>query len=216
MWRIDMHTHTNYSADSLTRPEALVAGARRVGLDRVAVTDHNSIEGALIAYRMAPELVIVGEEIKTAEGGELIAYYVRELVPKNLPLAEVLSRLRAQGAVISVSHPFDRWRHSALGERLTREIVDRIDALEVFNARCLSAADNERAAALAAEQGCGATAGSDGHTVHELGMGYVLVPPFADNPDGLRSSLVQARAGGRLTGLGPHFASTYAKWRKRL
>lgn len=215
LWRVDFHTHTRFSGDSLTDPEALVAGARRAGLDRIAVTDHNTTEGALIARRLAPDLVIVGEEINTAGGGELIAYYVREALPPELPLDEALCRLREQGAVISVSHPFDRWRGSAMGEALTRQIVDRVDALEIFNARCLSMGDNAGAAALAREHGKGLTAGSDGHTVRELGRGYVSLPPFEDNPASLLASLKQAQPGGRLSGVWPHFASTYARWRKR-
>ena len=215
LWRVDMHSHTRFSGDSLTEPEALVAGARRAGLDRIAITDHDTTEGALIAHRLAPELVIVGEEIDTADGGELIAYYVREELPSGLLLAEALRRLRAQGAVISVSHPFDRFRDSAMGETLTRQIVDQVDALEVFNARCLSMVDNTRAAALAREHDKGLTAGSDGHTVRELGRGYVDLPPFEDNPASLLASLRQAQAGGRLSGVWPHFASSYARLRKR-
>jgi predicted metal-dependent phosphoesterase TrpH len=215
LWRVDLHSHTRFSVDSLTEPAALVAGARRAGLDRIAVTDHNTTEGAHIARRLAPDLVIVGEEINTAGGGELIAYYVREALPPGLPLDEALRRLRAQGAVISVSHPFDHLRSSAMGETLTRQIVDQVDALEVFNARCLSMGDNVRAATLAREHGKGLTAGSDGHTVRELGRGYVSLPPFEDNPASLLASLRQAEPGGRLSGVWPHFASAYARWRKR-
>ncbi len=214
-WRVDLHTHTRFSGDSLTEPEALVAAARRAGLDRVAVTDHNTTAGALIAHRLAPDLVIVGEEIATSGGGELIAYYVRDALPAGLPLDEILRRLRAQGAVISIPHPFDRWRGSALGAALTRQIVDRVDALEVFNARCLWMSDNSRAAALARECGKGVTAGSDGHTVRELGRAYVSLPPFEDNPASLLASLREAQPGGRLSGVWPHFASHYARWRKR-
>jgi predicted metal-dependent phosphoesterase TrpH len=215
LWRVDLHSHTRFSKDSLTDPEALIAGARRAGLDRIAVTDHNTIEGALVAHRLAPDLVIVGEEINTETGGELIAYYVSERVPRGLPVDEAIRRLRAQGAVISVSHPLDHLRNSAMGERLTRQIIDQVDALEGFNARCLSKNDNLRAEALACEHGKALTAGSDGHTVRELGCGFVRLPPFEDNPAALLASLRLAQTGGRLTGIWPHVASTYAKWRKR-
>jgi predicted metal-dependent phosphoesterase TrpH len=133
-----------------------------------------------------------------------------------LPLDEALRRLRDQGAVISISHPVDRWRGSALGERLTLQIIEKVDALEAFNARCLAAADNVRAARLAAQHGKAVTAGSDAHTVRELGAGYLLLPPFELDPGSLRASLAQARPGGRTSGIWPHFASTFVKVIKRL
>jgi predicted metal-dependent phosphoesterase TrpH len=214
-WRVDLHTHTCFSSDSTTAPADLIARGRAVGLDRVAVTDHDTIEGALVARRLAPDFIIVGEEIRTATGGELIAYFVRERVPPGLSLAETIGRLREQGAVISVSHPVDRLRDSPLGERLTLQIIAQVDALEVFNARCLLAADNHRAAGLAARYGKAITAGSDAHTLAEVGRGYLSLPPFEHTPEAFLASLRQATAGGRLSGIWPHFASTWAKLRKR-
>ena len=214
LWRVDLHTHTLFSPDSATEPADLIARACAVGLDRVAVTDHNTTEGAEVACRLAPDLVIVGEEIETAEGGELIAYFVREAVPAHLPVAETLRRLRQQGAVISISHPVDRWRGSAMGEELTRRIAGQVDALEVFNSRCLSGLDNTRARTLAAEYDRAVTAGSDAHTIGEIGAAYLELPPFENSPE----SFCQAwhrRAAGRLSGPWPHFASTYARWQKR-
>ncbi|PKO22466.1 MAG: phosphotransferase [Chloroflexi bacterium HGW-Chloroflexi-1] len=215
-WRVDLHTHTRFSSDSLTEPAALIARARRVGLDRVAVTDHNTIEGARAARQLAPDLIIVGQEIDTAAGGELIAYFLQERVPPGLSLDETIRRLRAQGAVISISHPLDRLRGSALGETHTLEIIDQVDALEVFNARCLLATDNAHAAALAARHGKAITAGSDAHTLAELGHAYLSLPPFEDRPDAFLASLAQAQASGRLSGIWPHCCSTFAKLRKRL
>ena len=131
VWRVDLHMHTWASPDSKTDPKALIERAREIGLNRIAVTDHNVIAGAVEAHRLAPDLVIVGEEIVTETGGELIAYFVRETVPPHLPVAETIRRLREQGAVISISHPLDSLRNSALGEKLTLEIIEQIDALEV-------------------------------------------------------------------------------------
>lgn len=211
MWRADLHTHTWASWDCKTDPAALVDRAREIGLNKIAVTDHNTIEGALAAQRLAPDLVIVGEEIATETGGELIAYFVSEAVPKGLPVAETLRRLRAQGALVSVSHPLDSLRGSALGERLVLEFIEQVDALEVFNARCLRAEDNRRAAELARRHGKMGTAGSDGHTLRELGAGYLTLPPFKSSADALRLSLTRGTPGGQLSGLWPHFASTFAK-----
>lgn len=213
-WRIDLHTHTSASPDSKTEPRALVERAREVGLARFAVTDHNTIDGALAAHALAPDFVIVGEEIETATGGELIAYFLTEVVPAGLSLDETLRRLRDQGAVISVSHPLDRLRGSAMGLEHTLAIIDRIDALEGFNARCLLPSDNRRAQALAMRHGLAQTGGSDGHIPLEIGRGYVTLPPFKLEPGSFLTSLKRGRAGGKLSGLLPHFASTWAKVRK--
>lgn len=215
LWRADLHLHTWASPDSRNDPAALVERARSVGLNRIAVTDHNTIEGALAAQRLAPDLVIVGEEIETETGGELIAYFVSELVPQGLSLVETLRRLHTQGAVVSVSHPLDRLRGSALGEQRTLGVIEQVDALETFNARCLLAADNRRAAELAASYGKSATAGSDAHTLAEVGAGYVSLPPFKNTAEAFRASLVHAKPGGQLTGLLPHLISTFARLAKR-
>lgn len=216
MWRIDLHMHTSASPDSLTDPRDLVERAREIGLNKIAVTDHNTIAGALAAHALAPDLVIVGQEIDTETGGELIAYFVRQAVPAGLPLAEAISRLRAQDAVISISHPFDGLRASALGEALTLAIIEQVDALEVFNARCLRARDNARAAEVAARYDKLVTAGSDAHTLAELGAAYLTLPPFKGEAASFRASLARATPGGRLTGVWPHVESTLAKLAKRI
>ncbi len=210
-WRIDLHSHTYVSPDSKTQPRDLIERARMVGLARLAVTDHNTIAGALEAHALAPDLIIVGEEIEVDSGGEVIAYYVTEEVPRGLSIEETLVRLRRQGAVISVSHPLDSLRGSALGLKRTLAIIDEVDALEVFNARCLRAGDNRRAQALARDHGKLMTAGSDAHTLGEIGAGYLVLPPFKANAAALRASLAKAEPGGRLTGLWPHVLSTWAK-----
>jgi len=214
-WRVDLHSHTYASPDSANDPRDLVARARDVGLAKLAVTDHNTIEGALEAKALAPDLIIVGQEIDTEVGGELIAYYVTERVPPHLPVREAIARLRGQGAVISVSHPLDRLRGSAMGEEQTLAIIDLVDALEVFNSRCLLAADNRRAAELARRHGKPGTAGSDAHTLPEVGAATVTLPPFKDHAEAFLASLAQGEAGGRLTGMIPHLRSTLAKARKR-
>ena len=140
-WKADLHVHTRYSKDCLTRLPDLVAACARKGLDKVAITDHNTIAGALAARELAPELIIVGQEIDTTQG-ELIAYFLREEVPKGLTPQEAIASLREQGAVIGVSHPFESLRGSALAHGALLEAIDQVDALEVFNARCLRQKDN--------------------------------------------------------------------------
>ncbi len=213
-WKVDLHAHTIYSRDCLTRPEALIERARARGLDKIAITEHNNLTGALVCKALAPELVIVGEEIKTTHG-ELIAYFVREEVPKGLSPEETIRRLRDQGAVISVPHPLDSLRSSAMGRENVLAIMEQVDALEVRNARCVRARDNLDAAELARAHGKLVTAGSDAHTLAEVGRCYVTMPIFEDTPESFLAALRHAQPQGTESPFWPHFASTYAKWRKR-
>lgn len=215
MWKVDLHTHTIYSKDCLTQTAKLVEQARRVGLQKVAVTEHNRLDGALVAKAMAPDLVIVGEEIKTTHG-EIIAYFVKEEIPRGLSPEEAIARLREQGAVISIPHPLDSVRGSAMRLANVLTVIDQVDALEVLNARCVLGRDNLAAAALAQVHGKLLTAGSDAHTPAELGRCYLEMPPFEDNGASFLAALAQAKVGGVVSPFWPHFASTYAKWRKRL
>ncbi len=215
MWKVDLHSHTVFSRDCLTRPAALVAQARAVGLDKIAVTEHNNLAGARAAKELAPDLVIVGEEIMTTHG-EIIAYFVQEEVPRGLAPEEAIARLREQGAVISIPHPLDSLRGSAMGRENVMAILHLVDALEVRNARCVRAADNVAAAELAAAHGKLISAGSDAHTLYEVGRCYVEMPPFEDNAASFKEALAQATPGGVESPFWPHFASTYAKLHKRL
>jgi predicted metal-dependent phosphoesterase TrpH len=214
MWKVDLHAHTIFSRDCLTRPEALIERARAIGLNKLAITEHNNLAGALYAKKLAPDLIIVGEEIKTTHG-EIIAYFVKEEIPKGLSPQETIGRLRDQGAVISIPHPLDSLRHSAMGLENVLGVIDAVDALEVRNARCVRAPDNEAARVLAAEHDKLHTAGSDAHTSGELGQCYLLMPPFDDNAESFGQALAAAEAQGVISPFWPHFASTWAKWRKR-
>jgi predicted metal-dependent phosphoesterase TrpH len=214
MWKVDLHCHTRFSPDSLTEPAKLLEAMRRAGLDKVAITEHNNVRGAKALQALAPDHIIVGEEIRTQKG-ELIAYFVTEEVPRGLTLEETIARLRAQGAVISVPHPCDTQRGSAVGEVNLLSIIEQVDAVEVWNARCLRAEDNARALAIAREHGKPPTAGSDAHTPGEVGAAYVQMPPFA-SADEMRASLAQAQVDGRLSSPWVHFASTWAVFAKHV
>lgn len=214
-WKIDLHTHTVYSKDCLTRTMQLIERARAIGLDKVAVTEHNRLDGALAAKALAPDLVIVGEEIMTTHG-EIIGYYLQKEVPRGLSPAETIARLRDQGAVITIPHPLDGLRTSAMRLPTVLTVIDDVDALEVLNARCVRASDNAAALALATEHKKLITAGSDAHTLFELGRCYLDVPPFADDAASFLAALHQARPIGEVSPFWPHFASTYARWRKRI
>jgi len=212
--RVEFHCHTIFSSDSLTRPEDLLAACRRKGIERVVVTDHNGIEGALRARELDPERVIVGEEIKTSQG-ELLAAFVTEIVPKNLPPVETIQILREQGAFISVSHPFDFQRSGAWQPEELLKIVSLVDAIEVFNSRCLSAEPNRAAAAFAAQHALLGTVGSDAHAVQELGRAVLLLPEFHD-ASGLKEVLRTGQVETRLSGAWVHFYSSWARMYKQM
>ncbi len=212
--RVEFHCHTIYSGDCLTRLEDLVRACRQKKIDRLVVTDHNTIAGALRAKEIAPELVIVGEEVRTDEG-EFLAAYVSEEVPRGLPAAETLRRLRDQGAFVSVAHPFDRLRNGQWRQETRAELFPQVDAIEIFNARCLTAEFNSEAEAYASEHGLCGTVGSDAHTLGELGKATMLLPEFNDAAS-LRAALGAVRYERSLSGPWVHFWTRYAVWRKRL
>jgi predicted metal-dependent phosphoesterase TrpH len=209
----ELHSHTAYSRDSLTLPRVFLDACRRKGIDRVAVTDHNAIAGALRIKEMDPERVIVGEEIRTTRG-ELIAYFLKELIPPDLPPEEAIDRVRAQGGIVGVSHPLDRIRSEAMRLAALTPLLDKLDFLEVFNARCTFPADNRAALALARENDLAMTAGSDAHAPWELGRAVVVVPYF-DSPETFLESLRQGEIRARLSPIWVHFISTHAKLSRR-
>lgn len=212
--KVDFHTHTIASPDSLLEPGKLVRTARRKGLDRVVITDHDHVEGALKAIQIDPELIIVGEEIDTTEG-EILAIFIRDRIPPGLQPREVIARLKDQNAFISISHPFDPMRKGGWRVASLLEILPEIDAIETFNARCMRSVYNWRAEAFAKEHNLPGTHGSDAHSAVELGRGSLLLPPFAD-ACGLRESLKQA-VSPKLTLSSPliHLTSRYASWVKK-
>ena len=214
LWRVEFHCHTCYSPDCLVTPRALVQRARELGLDRIVITDHNTIRGALEAQALAPDLVIVGEEVLTT-AGEFIAFYVTEEVPKGLPPEEALARLREQGAVVGISHPFDVMRGSAMGKEHTHRFAPRVDALEVFNARNHRAWMDEEAEKLVQHLGLGRFGGSDAHSLWEVGRVLTLLPPFND-ANTLRAALLKARVEGRHSPPWVHLISTGSKLVKKL
>ena len=211
--RVELHLHTCASQDSLVRPQELLDHCKRIGIDRVAITDHNSIAGALEAQALAQDRVIVGEEIETTQG-ELLGYFMTEFVPGGLEPMDTIARLRAQGAVISVSHPFDQTR----GPKWTNEqliaIAPHVDAFEVFNARCFTNQPNRLAAAFASQHGLLETVGSDAHSLLEVGRASLLMPPFLDAGE-FTAALKHARAKTRRSTLFVRLFSRWAFFRNR-
>lgn len=215
LWNVELHSHTLWSKDCITEFQTIIRLCQQRGIDRIAITDHNTAEGALEMRRIVPKLVIVGEEIMTTQG-EILAYFVRESVPAGLTPEETIRRLRDQGAVISVSHPFDRLRKGAWQEEDLRRIVDQVDAIEVFNARCLYAQDNDKAIAFAQQHGLIGTVGSDAHIRPEYGRAMLQMRPFEYDPEDFLDALRTATHSANLSGAYVHLGSKVAKWSKKL
>ena len=212
--RVEFHCHTIFSKDSLTRPEQLVLAAHKKGLDRVVVTDHNKLAGALRARQIDPGLIIVGEEIMTTRG-EILAAFMTQEIPAGLTPQETIRRLREQGAFISVSHPFDlnRSGHWDLPDLL--EILPLVDAIETFNARCIKPEFNLQAAEFAREHNLPGTVGSDAHVTGELDQASLSLPAFTD-AQGLRRVIALGQPQVRLSSPLIHLTSRYAVLVKKL
>lgn len=212
--RVDMHCHTRLSKDSLNDPRKLVEVAASRGIGALCVTDHNGLANALALSRMddLPIRVIPSEEVKTNEG-EIIGYFLKELVPKGLTPEETVQRIKDQGGLVGVPHPFDTMR---TGSRLQTPALDRlvragmVDILEVFNARATKAEDNQKALEYAREHNLAMSAGSDAHTLIEVGRAYVEIPPFT-TPTEFLAALRLGTVHGTLSSTLIHLGSTFAK-----
>jgi len=187
--RVDLHLHSRYSHDSRTTLDELIERSRESSLDCIALTDHNTVEGALELARIAPQLAIVGEEVKTREG-EVIGLFITRRLPPYLRPEEVMDLVHEMGGLTYMPHPFDRNRSHFRAERMV-ELADRIDIIEVYNPWCERAA-NVAAARLAEDLGKVTATGSDAHSTHELGRTWMEMDDYVDVADFL-VKLRQAR-----------------------
>jgi predicted metal-dependent phosphoesterase TrpH len=211
--RVDLHNHTYYSPDSILSPRRFVQEAQRRRLDVVAVTDHNTIRGALAVRELSEQPVIIGEEVKSADG-EILGLFLSEEVPKGLAASETIARIKGQGGVVGVPHPFDSLR-SALHEDVMLSLIDKIDFIEALNARMVFSAHNDKARDCAAAHALPTTAGSDAHSPWEVGHCYVEMPPF-EGPCDFIAALSQGRLKGHLSSPFVHLISRYAYLRRAL
>lgn len=217
MLRADLHNHTHFSPDSILAPEELVRRCVRAGITCVAVTDHNTVRGGLEVRRIVEERgveglrVIVGEEVRSAEG-EILGLFLSEDVPKGLSAEETIERIRAQGGVVGVPHPFDNLR-SALDYERMKALVDRIDFIESYNARIVFPSHNKKAGRFAAEHGLPVTAASDAHSPREVGRAYIDIPEF-EGPQDFVEALDRGMIGGRISSPLVHMISRYAVLRR--
>ncbi len=199
---VDLHMHTDHSNDSVTPVDVLLATARERGLGAIAVTDHNEISGAHAARDKAAEYgvkVIVGEEVKTADQGEVIGLFIEDKIPRGMSLEATIAEIRRQGGLVYVPHPFDRL-HSVPDYEHLLAVVDQVDAIEVFNPRIAIAAWNEEAVRFAGKYRIPGGAGSDAHVAQGLGAVRIRMRDF-DGPEEFLESLRDADILGRPSSL---------------
>ncbi|HTU94814.1 MAG TPA: PHP-associated domain-containing protein [Solirubrobacteraceae bacterium] len=188
---VDLHMHTDHSYDCATPVEVLLAEARTRGLGAIAVTDHNEISGALEARAKANGIkVIVGEEVKTKEQGEVIGLFIEEKIPRGMTLQQTIDEIKRQGGVVYVPHPFDRM-HSVPDYEHLLAVIDDVDAIEVFNPRIAISEFNEEAVRFAAKYRIPAGAGSDAHVPQGLGSVRIRMRDF-NGPEEFLESLRDA------------------------
>lgn len=214
MLRTDLHLHTRYSFDCGTDPKKLVARCVRRGLNCVAVTDHNTIRGAIAVRELAPFHVIVGEEISTT-GGDIIGLFLEQEVPAGLEPMEAAQRVKEQGGLVSIPHPFDRVRGSAVSAQALADLLPLADIVEAFNARNILAGSDRQAMALAQTAGKAPISVSDAHTLGELGRTYVEMMEFDGTARGFMASLRHGSLVTHRSSALVHLATTYYKLRRR-
>lgn len=214
MIKADLHIHTCYSIDCLTPLEQIVERCLELGINCIAVADHNTIAGALKLKEIAPFKVIVAEEILTPVG-EIMGLFLSEEVSRGLSPQETISRIRSQGGLVAIPHPFGRslpWNTNPL---TSTEILSQVDIIETFNSRTPFSNSTARAMKLAKEHGKAASAGSDAHSLNEIGRAYVEMPEF-EGPDDFLNSLAQGKIFGQKSSYLAHLASTWARIRKHI
>src|SRR3990172_9144488 len=212
--RADLHAHTHFSRDALTSVETFARRYQRAGIDCVAVSDHNNVDGALAVREIAPFRVIVAEEIKSSEG-EIIGLFLEESIRKGLTPEDTVRAIREQGGLVLVPHPYDRVRRSVLREGALLRLLPQGDIIEVFNSRTVFQDDIDKCRRLAEEHGKLMSAATDSHTPWEIGLAYTEMPPF-EAPGDFLIALGKGKIVGRRCFVGFHFLSTWAKIRWRL
>tara|TARA_B110000116_G_C16655554_1_gene499350 strand:+ start:285 stop:926 length:642 start_codon:yes stop_codon:yes gene_type:complete len=207
--------HSHFSPDSEVSPEAIAKRCADVGLDYVAVTDHNSIEGSVAVKAIAPFKVIIGEEVGSA-AGEITGLFLKETIPAGLTALQTVERIKDQGGLVSIPHPFDRFRSHVIDKAALHEIIPYIDIVEGFNSRNNLARDDRKAQEFARTHGFITSGVTDAHTTMEIGRTYVEMPEFDGSPEDFLRALAAGRiVGRRMTPL-IHVLTTLTKIKKRI
>ena len=200
MLTCDLHVHTNFSKDGESSVEDILRAAEAAGLDAIAITDHDSVDGAKKALTYETSvLVIPGIEITTKQG-HLLVLGVTEIIPAGLDVEETVAIARRMGALLILPHPYHVWRHGVARRRKAGMIV--VDAVESFNSRYIVGSANRKAERIARKLGKPCVGGSDAHNARFVGFGRTYVDAEKTVPailDAIRAGNVTC--GGKQTPL---------------
>lgn len=205
VFKVDMHIHSKYSRDSANELKEIIKKAEKSRLNGIAITDHGTIEGALKARELAKEMksrikVIIGCEFKTKNNHEILGYFLNKEI-KNMREKndfEIIQELREQGALISIPHPYDSLRRKT---EINMKLAEKIDAVEVFNSRCLFNSANEKAREAAEKYSLAFTAGSDAHEIDSIGKAGVILNCNPENDEEIKKEILRNKNffGGRIS-----------------
>jgi predicted metal-dependent phosphoesterase TrpH len=214
MLKADFHVHTKYSMDCNTALESIIRRCRDTGITCVNIADHGTVEGALELQKIAPFKIIVSEEILTPHG-EIMGMFLKETIPGKNNAEEAIAAIKQQGGLVCIPHPFDALRGLKVGMEKFEKLAAQIDVIEVFNARCIAQKDNVKAQDFASAHEIPGTAGSDAHTIEEIGGTYVEMPEFSGAQDFLEA-LKQGNIFSHKASIRVHFSSTWTKIKKSI
>jgi predicted metal-dependent phosphoesterase TrpH len=212
--KADLHVHTRHSADSYMSYRQLIKACQSKGINCIAVADHGTTLGAKELSKMAPFKIIICEEVRTPYG-EIMGMFLHEDIPDKISVDEAIKRMRDQGGLVCIPHPYDRVRPSAFrDEKMLESLADRVDIIEVFNSRSLFPGAEKKARSLAQRHGKLISYGSDGHSPSEIGYAFAEMPDF-NSPQEFLISLAIATLHGRKSSPLVHLITTTARLGKR-
>ncbi len=214
--RVDLHIHTNYSPCSNLSLSKLIHTCKQKGIDCIAITDHDTIAGALQLKRILPQdsrlfKLIIGEEI-TTQDGHIIGLFLKKEISPNMTLEETISEIKKQEGLVLIPHPFDILRTSRIGSKNFKKISHQLDIIEIFNGRTILFWNDRKAKKFAEEYNLIPTVATDSHTKWEIGRAYIEMENFNSSFDLLQ----KLKKGKMITKKNLFYPYIISTWRKSL